>query len=312
MALFYVISVFRNMTFSHLAARSLDPEKFKEAHYDLPRTSHNPRGHSLGIIGLGDIGFASAKKVRDALGMEIMYHDIQRKPISQEEEVQATYYDKLDEMLGRSDCVLVAAPYAGKVLITAELLAKFKPGSRLVNIARGSLIDENALADALDRKHLSGAGLDVHANEPAVNPRLANNWQVGMTSHTGGGALETWIKFEKLAMENVEQVLTGGQALTPINGHLINQKEADGVHVNGHLTDDDVESQNHISSDAPPIHGDQASTKLLDRDESQDTTAQTGMNGTSNQASTDQSSHIPSALELSGNMHQQTRIIGGV
>ena len=300
------------MTFSHLAARSLDPEKFKEAHYDLPRTSHNPRGHTLGIIGLGDIGFASAKKVRDALGMEIMYYDIQRKPVAQEEEVQATYYDRLDEMLGRSDCVLLAAPYAGKVLITAELLAKFKPGSRLVNIARGSLIDEDALADALDRDHLSGAGLDVHAQEPAVNPRLANNWQVGMTSHTGGGALETWINFEKLAMENVEQVLTGGQALTPINGHLIKHREAEGVHVNGYSTNADGGQQNDTSSDTPAVHADEASTKFLDSDESRYTTAHTDTNGTSNQASTDQSSHRPSALELSGILHQQTSIIGGV
>ena len=300
------------MPFSQLAARSLNQEKFKEAHYDLPRTSHNPRGHSLGIIGLGDIGFASAKKVRDALGMEIMYHDIQRKPIAQEEEVQATYYERLDEMLGQSDCVLVAAPYAGKVLITAELLAKFKPGSRLVNIARGSLIDEEALADALDRRHLSGAGLDVHANEPAVNPRLANNWQVGMTSHTGGGALETWDAFEKLAMENVEQVLTGGQALTPVNGHLIKQREADEVHVNGHATDDDAGTQNDTSSDSPATHGDEASTKRLDSEESPCTTTHFDMNGTSNHASTDQSSCIPSGLELSGNMHQQTRVIGGV
>ena len=300
------------MTFSHLAARSLDQEKFKEAHYDLPRTSHNPRGHSLGIIGLGDIGFASAKKVRDALGMDILYHDIQRKPISQEQEIRATYYDRLDEMLGRSDCVLLAAPYAGKVLITAELLAKFKPGSRLVNIARGSLIDENALADALDRNHLSGAGLDVHANEPAVSPRLANNWQVGMTSHTGGGALETWINFEKLAMENVEQVLTGGKALTPVNEHLIKHKEADRVHVNGHLADDDAGSQNDISPDSPAVPGDQASTKLLDSDESRYTAAHTSMNGISSQASTDRSPRISSALELSGNTHQQTSIIGGV
>lgn len=224
------------MTFSHLSARSLNPDNFNDAHFNLPGRSHNPRGHTLGIIGLGDIGFAVAKKVHTALGMKIIYNDVARKPISQEQEVNATYYSSLEEMLGQSDCILVATPFSGKTLITAPLLAKFKPGSRLVNIARGSLIDETALANELDSGHLSAAGLDVHADEPHVNERLARNWKVGLTSHTGGGALETWKSFERLAMENVERVLTGREALTAVNGHLIERREGDELHVNGHTS----------------------------------------------------------------------------
>ena len=314
MALWHIISVFRNMTFSHLAARSLDAGRFNEAHYDLPSRSQNPRGNSLGIIGLGDIGLAIAKKVHLALGMKILYNDIQRKSTSQENEVDAAFYPDLEEMLGQSDCVLVATPFSGSTLITAELLAKFKPGSRLVNIARGSLVDENALADALERKHLSGAGLDVHASEPNVNPRLANNPQVGMTSHTGGGALETWINFEKLAMENVERVLTGREALTPVNGHLIKQKERD-VQVNGHLSADDsaVGSSDDATTGNLALHRNQPSADHSDPNRHHYNTAHSGANGTMHhQSSTNGDIGGACTMELSGKMHQQTSIIGGV
>ncbi|KAG7001982.1 2-hydroxyacid dehydrogenase UNK4.10 [Physcia stellaris] len=284
MALYHIISVFRNMTESHLSARSLNPDMFQHAHLNLPLTSHNPRGHTLGIIGLGDIGFAIAKKAHIALGMKIVYQDIVRKSISQEQEVNATYFASLEEMLGQSDCVLVAAPFTGETIITASVLAKFKPGSRLVNIARGSLIDEIALADALDSNHLSGAGLDVHANEPHVNERLANNWKVGMTSHTGGGALETWIEFERLAMENVERVLTGREALTGVNGHLIRREEPYAGLVNGYSSTDETTSRSH-----PVMNGQQHAPSLP------------LTNGT-----------IDRSAGANTDMHRQTGIIGGV
>ena len=229
MAIFHIISVFRNMTWSHLAARSGDAQKWKDAHDRVPLSSHNPRGYTLGIIGLGNIGFEIAKKAYLAFGMRIIYNDVMRKSQSQEEQVDANFYENLGDMLGVSDCVLIATPFAGKTLITASALAQFKPGSRLVNIARGSLIDEEALADAIDSGHLCAVGLDVHAHEPRVSERLRQSWDVTLTSHTGGGALETAIGFESLAMENVENVLTGKLALTGVNGHLVRQQ------INGHL-----------------------------------------------------------------------------
>ena len=290
------------MTISHLSARSLDPKAFNEAHFNLPLTSYNPRNRNLGIIGLGDIGFAIAKKVYIALGMNILYNDIERKPLSQEQQVNACFYSNLEEMLGQSDCVLIATPFSGQTLITASLLERFKPGSRLVNIARGSLIDETALADALDRGHLSGAGLDVHANEPYVNERLANNWSVGLTSHTGGGALETWINFEKLAMENVERVLTGREALTGVNGHLITREEQDAVLVNGHSNHDEAHNSGEMSpSSAVHVNGDQLvshhSGIYAPRQHSN------GINGDTGVSITQQ---------MDGNMHRQTGIMGGV
>ena len=291
MGLYYIISVFRNMTLSHLSARSLDRDKFNNAHSKLPLESHNPRGHNLGIIGLGDIGFAIAKKVRLALGMKILYNDIQRKPISQEEEVEAIFYPNLEEMLGQSDCVLIATPFSGEIIITAERLSKFKHGSRLVNIARGSLVDEDALADALESGRLSGAGLDVHANEPNVNPRLVENWKVDMTCHTGGGALETWINFEKLAMENVEMVLTGREARTGVNGHLIQRREREAAHIYERSTDEDntTGSQGAASTSRIAVSVDQLASNLSDVKEQEYPGADTGVNGiTRHDASTNE------------------------
>lgn len=209
------------MTWSCLAARSGDPDKWLNAHRNAPCASHNPRSHTLGIIGLGNIGHAIAKKAYLAFGMRILYNDVVRKSFSQEEEINAEFYKDLGEMLGASDCVLIATPFSGTILITESTLAQFKPGSRLVNIARGSLVDEEALADALESGHLCAAGLDVHANEPIVSKRLIQSWNVTLTSHTGGAALETVVGFERLALENVERMLTGKPALTGVNGHLL-------------------------------------------------------------------------------------------
>ena len=221
MALYHIISVFRNMTWSHLAARSGSPQKFLHAHYCAPILSHNPRGHTLGIVGLGNIGLAIAKKVYAALGMKILYYDIARKPIAQEKEVHARFFHRLEDMLPLTDCLLLAAPYSGATLITSPLLNALRPGARFVNIGRGSLVDEDALADALESGHLGAVGLDVHADEPHVSERLRRSWKVTVTSHTGGGAYETNVGFERLSMENVEAVLEGWGAKTPVNGHFI-------------------------------------------------------------------------------------------
>ncbi len=224
MALYHIISVFRNMTWSHLAARSLNTEQWLDAHHNAPILSHNPRGHTLGIIGLGNIGHAIAQKAFSAFGMRVLYNDVTRKSLKLEQAVQATFYEKLDDMLSVSDCVLLATPFSGRAIITPSTLSKFKPGSRFVNIARGSLVDEDALADAIESGHLSAAGLDVHAYEPRVSERLTKSWNVTVTSHSGGGAFETIVGFERLAMENVEAMLNGEPALTGVNGHLMKQR----------------------------------------------------------------------------------------
>jgi len=235
MALYHILSVFRQMTWSHLAARSCDPSSFQAAHTQVPALSHNPRDRTLGIIGLGNIGFAIAKKVKAALQMQILYTDMQRKEARQEDEVGATFYESLDQLLSVSDCVLIATP-AGRPLLTARTLALLPPGARVVNIARGSLIDENALADALESGHVSAAGLDVHMKEPFVSGRLSARRDVTLTCHTGGGSVETIKGFERLAMENVLAVLSGEEPLTAVNKHFMRRQiNGSGEYTNGHV-----------------------------------------------------------------------------
>ncbi|CAI7643492.1 unnamed protein product [Penicillium manginii] len=162
-----------------------------------------------------------ARKAYACFGMKIYYQDLYRKSKEQEQAINASFCETLDELLAISDCVVLATPFGGSKLITKETLARFKKGSKFVNIARGSLVDESALVDALKSGHLSAAGLDVHENEPNVNKDLTQMRNVTLTAHTAGGAAETQIGFERLSMENIQRVLTGQEALTPVNKQLM-------------------------------------------------------------------------------------------
>lgn len=270
MALYHIISVFRHMTWSSLAARSNNPVEWINAHHQIPFESHNPRGHTLGIIGLGNIGYAIAKKVRAALGMKIIYHDVIQKKPAMEKELDATFFPSMEELLRLCDCVLIATPYTGRPILDAHTLSFLPSAARVVNIARGVCIDEDALADALESKHISAAGLDVHAHEPRVSERLAKMFNVTLTSHTGGGSIETAMGFEKLVMQNVEAVLEGREALTAVNQGFVDgflsQKQAtttNGVNghasngdlANGHATNGDLASKESLSSNGETING---------------------------------------------------------
>jgi lactate dehydrogenase-like 2-hydroxyacid dehydrogenase len=191
-AIFLILSTFRNLNWCTTSART-SPEAFKDCHTDAPVLSRNPRGHILGIIGLGNIGFEIARKAYLAFGMHIKYHDVVRKLSLREAEIEAEFFESLDEMLAVSDCVVLATPATpdGKKVISREALGRFKEGSRFVNIARGSLVDEEALADAVEEGKLVGVGLDVHEFEPKVNERLKGLRQVTLTAHNAGGTLDT-------------------------------------------------------------------------------------------------------------------------
>jgi lactate dehydrogenase-like 2-hydroxyacid dehydrogenase len=125
--------------------------------------------------------------------MKIIYFDLFRKSPAQEKAIEAEFFSDLDAMLGASDCVVLATPASpdGKKLISRENITKMKDGSRFVNIARGVLVDEEAVADAVESGKLVGVGMDVHENEPRVNERLKALKQVTMTSHNAGGTLDT-------------------------------------------------------------------------------------------------------------------------
>lgn len=115
-----------------------------------------------------------ARKAYACFGMKIYYQDLYRKTSEQEQAVGASFCETLDELLSIVDCVVLATPFGGSKLITTETLNKFKRGAKFVNIARGTLVDEAALVDALKSGQLSAAGLDVHENEPNVNKELAS------------------------------------------------------------------------------------------------------------------------------------------
>jgi len=149
-------------------------------------------GKRLGIVGMGRIGQALARRAR-AFGMQVHYHN--RKPLSPMivEDLQATYWDDLDAMLHRMDIVSLNCPATRDThhMMDARRLALLAPHAILINTARGELIDEAALADAVGRRALAGVGLDVFEQEPAVHPGLLNRPEVVLMPHLGSATLES-------------------------------------------------------------------------------------------------------------------------
>ncbi|WGM46375.1 Glycerate dehydrogenase [Brevundimonas sp. NIBR10] len=148
-------------------------------------------GKRLGIVGMGRIGQALARRAK-AFGMQVHYHN--RKPVSPriEEELGATWWDDLDEMLARMDVVSLNCPATKEThhLLNAERLARLQPHAILINTARGELIDEAALSEAVARRGVYGVGLDVFENEPAIHPGLLAHPNVVLLPHLGSATLE--------------------------------------------------------------------------------------------------------------------------
>jgi glyoxylate reductase len=148
-------------------------------------------GKRLGIVGMGRIGQALARRAK-AFGMQVHYHN--RKAVSPriEEELGATWWDDLDEMLARMDVISLNCPATKDThhLLSADRLARLQPHAILINTARGELIDEAALSDAVARRSLYGVGLDVFENEPAIHPGLIGNPHVVLLPHLGSATLE--------------------------------------------------------------------------------------------------------------------------
>ncbi|KAH6876430.1 D-isomer specific 2-hydroxyacid dehydrogenase [Thelonectria olida] len=225
-AIWLIISTFRLLSWSAVAARSGDTEQFVDANRNLAPVSRNPNaGFSLGIIGFGRIGRRIAEKAYKALDMKILYNDVVQAPKSVEQSLEATFHKSADTLLAEADCVLVATPFAGETLLSKAGLAKMKKGARLVNIARGKLIDEADLVEALKSGHLSAAGLDVFQNEPHISPELVKMKNVELLSHNAGASLDSHIGFEKLGMENIISFEKTGKAISGVNVHLIKQSK---------------------------------------------------------------------------------------
>jgi glyoxylate reductase len=174
---------------------------------------HRIWGKRLGIVGMGRIGTAVARRAR-AFGLSIHYHN--RRPVSPglEEELEATYWDSPDQMLARVDIVSVNCPATPATyhLLSRRRLKLMRPGAVIVNTARGSIIDEEALIELLETDAISGAGLDVFEHEPAVNPRLAalaKTGKVVLLPHMGSATLEGRIDMGDTVIINIKSWMDG-------------------------------------------------------------------------------------------------------
>jgi gluconate 2-dehydrogenase len=167
-------------------------------------------GSTLGILGMGRIGQGIARRA-SGFDMRVLYHNRSRLPEAIERATRARYVG-FDELLGQADHLLLVLPYSKQShhLIDAAALAKMKSTATLVNIARGGLVDEDALAVALGSGRLAAAGLDVFEGEPAVNPRLLALRNVVLTPHIASGSLATRRAMVSLAVDNLIAALGCG------------------------------------------------------------------------------------------------------
>jgi glyoxylate reductase len=171
---------------------------------------HRIWGKRLGIIGMGRIGQAVARRAK-AFGLQIHYHN--RKPVHPqiEHDLGAIYWESLDQMLARMDIVSVNCPHTPATyhLLSARRLQLMKPTAYIVNTARGEVIDENALARLLETGKLAGAGLDVFEREPAVNPKLLKQKNVLLLPHMGSATLEGRIDMGEKVIINIKTFADG-------------------------------------------------------------------------------------------------------
>jgi glyoxylate reductase len=152
---------------------------------------HSVTGKKLGILGMGRIGRAVALRAR-ACGLTIHYHNRERMPEAAERDLGALYWSDLDAMLAEIDVLTINAPYSREThhMIDARRLALMKPDAYLINAARGAIVDQDALIEALQNKVISGAGLDVFPREPEVDPRLLPLPNVVLLPHMGSATFE--------------------------------------------------------------------------------------------------------------------------
>ena len=175
-------------------------------------------GSTLGIIGMGRIGQGIAKRGAHGFGMNVLYHNRSRLGPALEAECKARYVGK-DELLRTADHVVLVVPYsaASHHTIGAAELALMKPTATLVNIARGGIVDDAALAVALKRRQIAAAGLDVFEGEPSVHPDLLTVPNVVLTPHIASATVPTRMAMANLAADNLIGYLVHGKALTPLN-----------------------------------------------------------------------------------------------
>ena len=179
------------------------------------------QGKTLGVVGMGAIGQSLARRAK-AFGMDIVYSDARQAPAEVEQELGARRVE-LDELLRTADVVSIHAPLMDETrhLINADTLGLMKESAYLVNSARGPIIDEAALVDALKAGKIAGAGLDVYENEPETHPGLVELDNVVLLPHLGSATIETRTAMGVLAAENAVLALRGERPKTPVNPEVL-------------------------------------------------------------------------------------------
>ena len=174
------------------------------------------QNQTLGIVGMGQIGIATALRAK-SFGMKIIYTRRNRLDEKTEKELSAQYVS-LDELLQQSDIVSLHCPYSTEThhLISDAQLSKMKKTSYLINTARGPIVNEEALANALINKTIAGAGLDVYENEPKVNEKLLKLDNVVLLPHLGSATVETRTAMATTAANNALEILSGNKPLNPV------------------------------------------------------------------------------------------------
>jgi glyoxylate reductase len=174
---------------------------------------HRIGGKRLGIIGMGRIGQAVARRARP-FGLQIHYHNRRRVAPHIEGELEATWWESLDQMLARMDIISVNCPHTPATyhLLSARRLKLLRPDAYVVNTARGEVIDENALTRMIEAGEIGGAGLDVFEHEPAVNPklmRLARNGKAVLLPHLGSATIEGRAEMGAKVIINIQTFVDG-------------------------------------------------------------------------------------------------------
>jgi gluconate 2-dehydrogenase len=189
--------------------------------YDL-LVGSDIHGSTLGIIGMGRIGQAIARRGAFGFGMQVLYHNRSRLDAATEAGCKARYVSK-QQLLATADHVLLVVPYseASHHTIGAVELACMKPTATLINIARGGIVDDVALAEALAQRRIAAAGLDVFEGEPQVSPALLALSNVVLTPHIASATLPTRRAMADLAADNLIGYLTDGKPLTALNPSVV-------------------------------------------------------------------------------------------
>ena len=173
-------------------------------------------GARLGILGMGRIGQKIAK-IAKSLGMVIHYHN--RSKLSDEKEQGAIYHDSLKSLFSVSDVLSICCPATKETenLINKETVEYFPKGAVITNVARGDIVDDEALIDALNRRKIYAAGLDVYKNEPNLHPGYLKIKSVFILPHLGSATKDTRIAMANLAIDNIEEFFKTGNCKNKVN-----------------------------------------------------------------------------------------------